>query len=425
MKSNYKRLGDYIKPVKEKNTSLKAVKLLGINIDKFFMPSVANVTGTDMSNYKIVKKGQFACNRMHVGRDYRIPIALSKEDIPFMVSPAYDVFEIIDTKVLLPEYLMMWFSRKEFDRNTWFHTDADVRGGLPWSAFCNLELPIPNLEKQQELVREYNTIQNRIALNNQLISKLEETAQAIYKQWFVDFEFPHNLCHAELVSASTSSTLGYKSAGGKMVWCEELEKEIPEGWENVNLSSIVEIKDGTHDSPKPVEFGLPLVTSTHLNSYDISLKDTYNISEEDFNQTNKRSKVDKFDILFSMIGTVGIVNYVLYSEINFAIKNVGLFKTSKKKEIAEYILFYLKSDYMKQYLASNPNGSTQNYVTLGFLRTMPIIIPKDNVLYKFEELIKKLIDFIHLKTSENQKLEELKDLLLAKMTRVESKLEIK
>ena len=232
MKSNYKRLGDYIKPVREKNTDLKASKLLGINIDKFFMPSVANVVGTDMSNYKIVKKGQFACNRMHVGRDYRIPIALSKEENPFMVSPAYDVFEINNTKVLLPEYLMMWFTRKEFDRNCWFHTDADVRGGLPWNAFCDLELPIPSPEKQQEIVREYNTIQNRIALNNQMISKLEETAQAIYKQWFVDFEF------------SDENGKSYKSNGGIMVWCEELEKEIPEGWKVSSIGTYSKVNSG-------------------------------------------------------------------------------------------------------------------------------------------------------------------------------------
>ena len=183
MQSNYKRIGDYIKEVKEKNITLEATLLLGININKFFMPSVANVIGTDMSNYRIVKKNQFACNRMHVGRDYRIPVALSNREEPFMVSPAYDVFEIIDTSVLLPEYLMMWFSRKEFDRNAWFYTDADVRGGLHWKAFCDMQLPIPSIEKQREIVKEYHIIQNRILLNNQLISKLEETAQAIYKQW--------------------------------------------------------------------------------------------------------------------------------------------------------------------------------------------------------------------------------------------------
>jgi type I restriction enzyme S subunit len=205
-----------------------------------------------------------------------------------------------------------------------------------------------------------------------------------------------------------------------MVFNKELEKEIPLGWENVNLSSMINIKDGTHDSPNSTEIGFPLVTSTHLNPYDISLKETYNISEEDFIQTNKRSKVNKYDILFSMIGTVGLVNYVLYDEINFAIKNVGLFKTSEKKEISEYILFYLKSDYIKIYLASNPNGSTQNYVTLGFLRDMPILLPLDIIILKFEEISKKIVEKIHLKTKENQKLSELKDLLLSKLATIEN-----
>src|SRR5690242_15561691 len=120
MKSNYKKIGDHIREVNVRNTEMKASTLLGINIDKYYMPSVANIVGTDMTAYKVVKQGQFACNRMHVGRDYRLPVALSKSENDFIVSPAYDVFEITDTEKLLPEYLMMWFSRKEFDRNAWF-----------------------------------------------------------------------------------------------------------------------------------------------------------------------------------------------------------------------------------------------------------------------------------------------------------------
>jgi type I restriction enzyme S subunit len=220
MRTEYKRIGDYIRPLKLKNTDLKAEKLLGINIEKFFMPSVANVVGTDLSRYKIVKKNQFACNRMHVGRDYRIPIAVSESDVPFMVSPAYDVFEIKKPKDLLPQYLMMWFSREEFDRNAWFFTDADVRGGLAWKAFCDMQLPVPSIEKQREIVKEYNTIQNRIELNNQLIQKLEETAQTIYREWFVEFEFPDE------------NGKPYKSNDGEMVWNEELGKEIPKGLED-------------------------------------------------------------------------------------------------------------------------------------------------------------------------------------------------
>ena len=150
------------------------------------MPSVANIVGTDLTNYKLVQKNQFACNRMHVGRDYRIPVAVSQTEEPFIVSPAYDVFEVKNSNVLLHEYLMMWFERAEFDRNAWFYTDADVRGGLAWQAFEDMQLPIPHITKQREIVAEYNTIQNRITLNQQLIQKLEETAQAIYREWFVE-----------------------------------------------------------------------------------------------------------------------------------------------------------------------------------------------------------------------------------------------
>jgi len=224
MKSSYKRLGDYVREINTRNADLSVKDLLGINIDKFFMPSVANIIGTDLSNYKIVKKNQFACNRMHVGRDERIPIAISRFETPIMVSPAYDVFEIIDPEFLNPEYLMMWFSRKEFDRNAWFYTDADVRGGLPWDALMNMRLPIPSPKIQREIVAEYQVVQNRMALNKQLIQKLEETAQALYKQWFVDFEFPN-------VQGQP-----YKSSGGEMV--ESELGEIPKGWEVGILSDI-------------------------------------------------------------------------------------------------------------------------------------------------------------------------------------------
>lgn len=408
MRLNYKPLGKYIQPVVGRNNDLGNLPLVGLSIQKKFIPSIANTIGTDMSTYRIIERNQFAYGPVTSRNGDKITIALFNDFDKALISQAYVPFEVKDSNELDPEYLMMWFRRPEFDRYARFKSHGSAREIFDWEEMCNTVLPIPKIDKQREIVKEYNTIQNRISLNQQLIQKLEETAQAIYNEWFVEFEF------------SDENGKPYKSNGGEMVWNEELSKEIPKGWENVNLSSLVNIKDGTHDSPNPTEIGFPLVTSTHLNPYDISLNEAYNISEEDFIQTNKRSKVDKFDILFSMIGTVGLVNYVLYDEINFAIKNVGLFKTSEKKEIAEYILFYLKSDYMKLYLASNPNGSTQNYVTLGFLRAMPIIFPSHNILLKFEETSKKIIETIHVKSKENQKLKEIKELLLAKMTRVVS-----
>ncbi len=137
-----------------------------------------------------------------------------------MISQAYDVFEIIKQDELHPEYLMMWFRRPEFDRYARYMSHGSVREMFSWEEMCNVELPVPHIDKQREIVKEYNTIVNRINLNNQLIQKLEETAQAIYRRWFVDFEFPDENGNP------------YKSSGGEMVFNEELQKEVPKGWKD-------------------------------------------------------------------------------------------------------------------------------------------------------------------------------------------------
>lgn len=164
MRSNYESLGKHIRLIDIRNKDRITDRVLGINIDKYFMPSVANVIGTDLSSYKLISKGRFACNPMHVGRDERLPVALYDEDEPAIVSPAYFMFEIIDNCVLSEDYLMMWFRRPEFDRVCWLHTDGSVRGGITWDDLCRLELPVPPFEEQLEIVESYKTITNRIAI---------------------------------------------------------------------------------------------------------------------------------------------------------------------------------------------------------------------------------------------------------------------
>lgn len=186
MKSNYKRIGDYIRVVDERNIDLKVENLLGLSITKEFVPSVANTVGTDMSKYKIVKKNQFVCSTMQVRRDKKMPVALLQHVDEGIISPAYYVFEVIDKNILLPEYLMMWFSRSEFDREACFYAIGGVRGSLEWEDFCNMKLPIPSIEKQREIVKEYNTILNRIKLNENMIDKLENLVQSLFKQLFDD-----------------------------------------------------------------------------------------------------------------------------------------------------------------------------------------------------------------------------------------------
>ena len=149
---SYKRLGDYIQLVDNRNKDLKVTNLLGINITKNFMPSVANVSGTDLSKYKIINKGQFAYSAMQVGRDETIRLALYTDDEPAIISPAYLVIESKDETELIPEYMMMWFQRPESDRYGWFISDSSVRASLDWERFCEIEIPIPDITEQRKYV---------------------------------------------------------------------------------------------------------------------------------------------------------------------------------------------------------------------------------------------------------------------------------
>ena len=416
MRSNYKRLGNYIIEVKVRNTELKAEELLGINIDKFFMPSVANVVGTDLSVYKLVKKNQFACNRMHVGRDYRLPISMSKSDTEFMVSPAYDVFEIKDTEVLDPEFLMMWFSRKEFDRNAWFYTDADVRGGLPWKSFCDIQLPVPSITKQREIVKEYNVVQNRIELNNQLIQKLEETAQAIYKQWFVDFEFPDE------------NGKPYKSSGGKMVWNEELGKEIPKGWEVEKMEEVVKDFISKRGKSKSVmnlqqysqEFKFPVISAMNINNGKIVKYDTipYVNLKEYFDWMNPKLEVD--DVLLTSEAPLGELYYVaINTEFALSQRLFGL-RTKKEKISGWYLYLWLKTPFAKQELEGRSSGTTVFGIKLSELKKINILKPNALIESRFTNQTNNIAKLIELKSKENQKLTELKNLLLSKLTTIEN-----
>lgn len=172
MKSNYDLLGNHIQLVDERNGAMLSDRVLGINIDKFFMPSVANVIGTDLSKYKLITQGRFACNPMHVGRDERLPVALYMESSPAIVSPAYFMFEIIDKTVMNDEFLMMWFRRPEFDRMCWLKTDGSVRGGITWDDICRIEVPVLPYEEQLRIVQSYKAITERIELKRKINDNL-------------------------------------------------------------------------------------------------------------------------------------------------------------------------------------------------------------------------------------------------------------
>ncbi|KDN54682.1 restriction modification system DNA specificity domain-containing protein [Flavobacterium seoulense] len=344
------------------------------------MPSIANIIGTDMSTYKLISKNQFAYGPVTSRNGDKISIALLEEYENAMVSQAYTVFEVIDKKKLLPEYLMMWFRRPEFDRYARFKSHGSAREIFDWVEMCDTELPIPSFEKQQEIVREYDIIQNRIAINNQLITKLEETAQAIYKQWFVDFEFPHD------------NGKPYKSNGGEMVWCEELEKEIPEGW---NIEEFQKVTDVTSGKSLKWEMGnkYPIYGAGGITGYT-----------DEF-------LFDKTIIIIGRVGTHGKV-FIEYNK-SWPTDNTLVF-IPKYLCYSYFILKELNYDELNK-------GGVQALLTQTDLKQIKILLPKFD-LNKFENTVKPILLMKKNIDSQNQKLEELKGLLLAKMTKVETKI---
>ena len=359
----YQRLGDYIREVNVRNRELKVTKLVGLTIDKAFIPSVANVIGTDLSNYKVIRKEQFACSLMQVSRDGKMPIAMFEEDEAIM-SPAYPMFEVIDKTILMPQYLMMWFSRSEFDREASYYAVGGVRGSLTWEDFCNMRLPVPDIDRQREIVSEYETLTNRIRINEQMIAKLEETAQALYRKMFVD----------------------------------GIDKEnLPEGWRMGTLGEVANIKAG---GDRPEEF-----SEKKSDAYNIPVYANGIENKGIFGYTTK-PVVKKKSITVSARGTIGYcflrkLPYVPIVRLIVIIPN--------DEDMTQYLYYYLESLNIKG------SGSVQSQLTVPDMEDLHLLIPSNHMIQDFYDEVEIIDKSIELCEQENSKLTVLQSLLLAKM----------
>lgn len=401
MKSNYKVLGDYIQISNKKNVGLISEDLRGLSMTKEFRKSTSNIVGTDLSNYKLVYKNQFACDFMSVIRVHKLPVVLHNEELPVIVSPAYIVFEVKNENLLAPEYLMMWFRRPEFDRYADFRCDSAIRGGFKWDELCEVELPIPSIEKQREIVKEYNTVVNRIALNEKLNQKLEETAQAIYKQWFVDFEFPNE------------DGKPFKSSGGKLVWNDELDKEIPEGWGYEKLDNFVRLSQGQVINATTrhlvVKKGIPLLKITDL------FNDTATMFI-DADKVDIKNIAVKEDLIYTRTGQTG---FVFRNKEGVVYNNCFKIIPLENKLNKEYLYWFLKDDSVRRKMIELAAGSAQTDLTHSAFFSVSIIEPNQFEMNHFERLSKSISYSIEIKDIQIKQLIIIKDLLLAKMTKVE------
>ena len=384
MKSNYKRLGDYIRQVDVRNRDLAEDNLVGLTIEKAFIPSVANTIGTDLSNYKVISKGQFACSLMQVSRDGKMPVAMFKDERGIM-SPAYPMFEVYRQDELMPEFLMLWFSRKEFDREVTFWAVGGVRGSLTWEDFENLNIPVPPIDEQRKIVVEYQAVERRIENNRRLIATLEDTAQTIYPKMFVDNIDPNNL---------------------------------PQGWRMGKLGEYGTVTTGKTPSSKcPEDYGeyVDFITPGEFNGCDIFYANpSRKLSEIGVQKLNSKI-LPPYSIAVTCIGSdMGKVRIcknrcISNQQINGIILNYP--------EFMPYLFFTLRS--MKDELQRLAVGSsTMPMLSKSEFERIEIISPSDTTYSEFYKLTLPLIKFVALLERERDKFEEVKSLLLAKLSNI-------
>lgn len=376
MRSNYRKIWDLIHLVDERNKWLHVSLLLWLTIAKKFIPSVANIVWTDMENYKIIRKNQFACSLMQVRRDKKIPVALLQEYDEAIISQAYPIFEVNDEKELLPEYLMMWFSREEFDREACFYAVGGVRGSLEWEDFCSMHLPVPDITKQQEIIDEYNTIKDRITLNNWLIGKLEETAQAVYREWFVDGIDMENL---------------------------------PSGWKISSLSKIANYLNGLamqNFESKANEDFLPVIKIRELNLWktdENSWKAKINIPKEYI--------IENWDVIFSWSWSLVVDIWAWWKWW----LNQHLFKVSSDNYPKRFFYLWTKHHLDEFIKIADGNKTSMWHIKREHLDNAKVLIPDEKKFEKVNAIMSPILDQIILRKFETRNLEKMKDLILSKM----------
>ncbi|WP_302190708.1 restriction endonuclease subunit S [uncultured Ruminococcus sp.] len=360
MKSNYDILGNHIRLIDTRNRESITDRVLGINIDKFFMPSVANVIGTDLSKYKLITKGKFACNPMHVGRDERLPVALYDEEEPAIVSPAYFMFEVVDNSILNEDYLMMWFRRPEFDRICWLHTDGSVRGGITWDDICRLELPIPPIENQLEIVNSYKAITERIALKQKINDNLDATIYAKFQDMFQK--------NKEILFSG-----------------EQLED-----WCIKPLSFLADFKYGKMATSEILcEKGFPVYSGYRIVGY-----------------CNKYMfKEPQLVVLARGVSGTGEVRI---SPPCCHLTNLSIAVLLYDRTYINYLLYYLENDN----LISLDSGSAQSQITINDLSMHKVMLPPYSKVVEFDNIAKQLRSIIDENNKEIEVLEELKKVLL-------------
>lgn len=372
-KTGYKRLGDYIREVDVRNKDLEVKELLGVSISKEFVPSIANTIGTDMSSYKMVQPLQFAYGPVTSRNGDKISIALYTGKERIIISQAYTVFEINNQQELLPEYLMMWFRRPEFDRYARFKSHGSAREIFSWEEMCDVFLPIPPIEQQRKIVAEYETISQRIRLNEQIIMRLEETAQTLYRKMFVD----------------------------------GIDKEnLPEGWKMGYLTDIAEFLNGVACQTYPANLqSIPVLKIRELTQgYCDDNSDRASCIPEKF-------IIKGGEILFSWSATLFID--IWCGEISAL--NQHLFKVTPLDYPKWFVFLSTQRHITSWKHLISAKATSMGHIKREDLETASVFLPPSKLLMTHDKVFSCLFKYQFRLRRENLKLNELLSLLLAKI----------
>lgn len=372
-KENYRRLGDYIREVDVRNRDLEVKGLLGVSISKEFIPSIANTIGTDMSSYKVVEPLQFAYGPVTSRNGDKVSIALYTGKGKIIISQAYTVFEVKNQDELLPEYLMMWFRRPEFDRYARFKSHGSAREIFSWEEMCDVFLPIPPIEQQRKIVAEYEAVSRRIRLNEQMITRLEETAQALYHKMFVD----------------------------------GIDKEnLPEGWRMGTLGEVAMYVDE--------KISLDNVRNSVYISTETMLKDRKGIAlSTNMPESGRGTKFKRDDILISNIRPY--FKKIWKASYAGACSNDILCLRSKNGFKSSLLYSILEQDIFFDYVMAGSNGVKMPRGDKKWIMNYNIIIPTIELVEIYDSIISCFDVCSTNYRTENLKLLELQFLFLSKI----------
>ena len=335
MEKGYKILGNYIR--------------LGVSISKKFIPSIANIVGTDLSNYKIVRTGQFAYGPVTSRNGEKVSIAYLNED-DCIISSSYTVFEVEKKEELDPEYLMLWFSRPEFGRYARYKSHGSVREIFDWDELCMVELPMPDIEKQRKIVKAYKTITDRIALKQKINDNLEATASAIYKKMFVE-------------DIDTSN--------------------LPVEWQITALENIAELSAGG-DRPYVYSDSQTEVCQVPIYSNGIDKEGLYGYTD--------KAKIFDESVTVSARGTVGYV--FLREEPYVPIVRLISVMPNTDYVTAKFLYFALAA------IDLHSTGTSQQQITVPDFKKRQIIVPNKTSMLCFTERIEPLFQTIRQNKNE-------------------------